>query len=31
MEMTSSQAPAVFKPVEGEDYIHIIMPVFVQW
>jgi DNA polymerase-3 subunit beta len=31
MELTSSQAPAVFKPVEGEDYIHIIMPVFVQW
>jgi DNA polymerase-3 subunit beta len=31
LELTSPQVPAVFKPVEGEDYIHIIMPVFVQW
>jgi DNA polymerase-3 subunit beta len=31
MELTSPQAPAVFKPLAGGDYIHIIMPVFVQW
>ena len=31
VETTSSSSPGVFKPTESEDYIHVVMPMFVQW
>ena len=31
MEMTTSSSPGVIKPVEGDNYIHVVMPMFVQW
>ena len=31
LEMTTSSSPGVIKPVEGEHYIHVVMPMFVQW
>ena len=31
LETTSSSSPGVFKPIDSEDYIHVVMPMFVQW
>ena len=31
IETTTPSSPGVFKPTEGEDYIHVVMPMFVQW
>ena len=31
LETSSSSSPGVFKPIDSEDYIHVIMPMFVQW
>ena len=31
LEMTSSASPGVFKPGDAQDYIHVVMPMFVQW
>ena len=31
MEVTSPSSPGVLKPVEGDDYVHVVMPMFVQW
>ena len=31
LEITSSSSPGVFKPTDSEDYIHVVMPMFVQW
>jgi DNA polymerase-3 subunit beta len=31
MEMTTSSSPGVIKPVDGDSYIHVVMPMFVQW
>lgn len=31
IEMTTPSSPGVFKPVGNEAYIHVIMPMFVQW
>lgn len=31
LETTSSSSPGVFKPTDTEDYIHVVMPMFVQW
>ncbi len=31
LETTSSSSPGVFKPTDSEDYIHVVMPMFVQW
>ena len=30
-EMTSSSSPGVFKPSKSQDYVHVTMPMFVQW
>ena len=31
LETTSPSSPGVFKPVDAENYIHVVMPMFVQW
>ena len=31
LETASSSSPGVFRPVDSEDYIHVVMPMFVQW
>jgi len=31
LEMTSSSSPGVIRPVGIENYVHVIMPMFVQW
>ena len=32
LEVTTSSSPGVVKPVGGSgDYIHVVMPMFVQW
>ena len=31
LETTSSSSPGVFRPTDSEDYIHVVMPMFVQW
>ena len=31
LETTTSSSPGVFKPVDSDDYVHVVMPMFVQW
>ena len=31
LEMTTSSSPGVIKPVDGDNYVHVVMPMFVQW
>ena len=31
LETTSSSSPGVFKPTDSDEYIHVVMPMFVQW
>lgn len=31
LEVTTPSSPGVFKPVGSDNYIHVIMPMFVQW
>ncbi len=31
LEMTNSSSPGVIKPVGVDNYVHVIMPMFVQW
>ena len=31
LEMTTSSSPGVIRPVDDENYIHVVMPMFVQW
>jgi len=31
MEMTTSSSPGFIKPVDSDNYIHVVMPMFVQW
>ncbi|HEX78116.1 MAG TPA: DNA polymerase III subunit beta [Dehalococcoidia bacterium] len=31
LETTSPSSPGVIKPVGREDYVHVVMPMFVQW
>lgn len=31
MEVTSPSSPGVLKPAQGDDYVHVVMPMFVQW
>ena len=31
LETTTSSSPGVFKPVDSADYVHVVMPMFVQW
>ncbi len=31
LEVTTPSSPGVFKPMGADNYIHVIMPMFVQW
>jgi DNA polymerase-3 subunit beta len=31
LETTSSSSPGVLKPVGNDNYVHVVMPIFVQW
>ena len=31
LEITTPSSPGVVKPVGNEDYVHVVMPMFVQW
>jgi DNA polymerase-3 subunit beta len=31
LETTSPSSPGVLKPIDGDDYVHVVMPMFVQW
>lgn len=31
LETTSASSPGVFKPKDDDSYVHVIMPMFVQW
>jgi len=31
LEMTSPSSQGVFRPVDERDYVHVVMPMFVQW
>jgi DNA polymerase-3 subunit beta len=31
LETTTSSSPGVFKLIDSDDYIHVVMPMFVQW
>ena len=31
LETTASSSPGVFRPTGSEDYVHVVMPMFVQW
>ena len=31
LEISSPSSPGVFKPTDSDDYVHVVMPMFVQW
>ena len=31
VEITTPSSPGVFKPVGSDNYVHVVMPMFVQW
>ncbi|MBM3131686.1 MAG: DNA polymerase III subunit beta [Chloroflexi bacterium] len=31
LELTTASSPGVFRPVEGADWVQVVMPMFVQW
>ncbi|MCK4242560.1 MAG: DNA polymerase III subunit beta, partial [Dehalococcoidia bacterium] len=31
LEVTSPSSPGVIRPLGVENYVHVIMPMFVQW
>jgi DNA polymerase-3 subunit beta len=31
LETTSPSSPGVLRPVGSENYVHVVMPMFVQW
>jgi DNA polymerase-3 subunit beta len=31
LEITNSSSPGVLKPVGSDNYVHVVMPMFVQW
>ena len=31
LETSSSSSPGVFKPIDSDEYLHVVMPMFVQW
>lgn len=31
IETTSASSPGVFKPTDDDNYVHVVMPMFVQW
>ena len=31
LEVTNSSSPGVFKPADSDRYVHVVMPMYVQW
>lgn len=31
LETTTPSSPGVLRPIDGDDYVHVVMPMFVQW
>jgi DNA polymerase-3 subunit beta len=31
IEITNSSSPGVFRPAESDGYVHVVMPMYVQW
>ncbi len=31
LETTTSSSPGVFRPISSDSYVHVVMPMFVQW
>ena len=31
LETSSPSSPGVIRPVDTQDYVHVVMPMFVQW
>jgi DNA polymerase-3 subunit beta len=31
IEVTNSSSPGVFRPAESDSYVHVVMPMYVQW
>ena len=31
LETTTPSSPGVLRPVDNDNYVHVIMPMFVQW
>ena len=31
LETSSPSSPGVIRPLKGDDYVHVVMPMFVQW
>jgi DNA polymerase-3 subunit beta len=31
IEITNSSSPGVFRPAESDSYVHVVMPMYVQW
>lgn len=31
LETTNPSSPGVLRPIDGDDYVHVVMPMFVQW
>ena len=31
LETTTPSSPGVIKPVGNDNYVHVVMPIFVQW
>lgn len=31
LEVTNSSSPGVFRPADSADYVHVVMPMYVQW
>ena len=31
LETTSPRSPGVLRPVGSDNYVHVVMPMFVQW
>ena len=31
VELTNPSSPGVFRPLGSDNYVHVIMPMFVQW
>ena len=31
LETSTSSSPGVFKPTDSDEYVHVVMPMFVQW
>jgi DNA polymerase-3 subunit beta len=31
LEVTNPSSPGVFRPVNADNYLHVVMPMFVSW